>query len=254
MILVAPKQETASWFPKLLELSQEDPIPLYAEGQPLLTQDVILPDGETEAHHYRPSNLHVETLQAILRAKGHSWEAADIMSRSLCQSNHHYKCMNHIGEDSSIFVGQNDGRFSISEVIISVPISCIYSETDCFHRPSYHIARQWLNSVMRHWKYDPAADPRIKLLIRAFRLERPVQRRIMPKWDLHLVLLALMSPPFTSDIDDRGRISDDVIDLKWRTMKTVFLLAFASARRWSYLHAFSVAHGRCVFGRGNTQR
>ena len=41
-------------------------------------------------------------------------------------------------------------------------------------------------SVLRHWVYDPAADLHIKLLVRAFRLERPVQRRIMPKWDLHL--------------------------------------------------------------------
>ena len=51
MILVAPKQETASWFPELLELSQQDLIPLYAQGQPLLTQDVILPDRETETGH-----------------------------------------------------------------------------------------------------------------------------------------------------------------------------------------------------------
>ena len=51
MILVAPKQETASWFPELLELSQQDLILLYAEGQPPLTQNVILPDGETETGH-----------------------------------------------------------------------------------------------------------------------------------------------------------------------------------------------------------
>ena len=46
-------------------------------------------------------------------------------------------------------------------------------------------------AVLRHWVYDPAADPHFKLLVRAFRLERPVQRRIMPKWYLHLVLLPL---------------------------------------------------------------
>ena len=109
-------------------------------------------------------------------------------------------------------------------------------------------------SVLRHWKYDPAADPHIKLFIRAFRMERPVQRRIRPKWDLHLVLSALTSPPFASEFDDRGRISDDVIDLRWRMMKTVFLSALASARRRSYLHALSVACGRCVFGRENTKR
>ena len=109
-------------------------------------------------------------------------------------------------------------------------------------------------SVLRHWVYDPAADPHIKLLVRAFRLERPVQCRIMPKWDLLLVLLSLLRPPFASDGDEDGESSDDVIPLKWRTMKCVFLLALASARPRSYLHALSIAPGRCVFTRGNTQR
>ena len=109
-------------------------------------------------------------------------------------------------------------------------------------------------SVLRHWVYDPAADPHVKLLVRAFWLERPVQRRIMPKWDLHLVLFSLLRPPFASDGDVNGESSDDVIPLKWQTMKCVFLLALASARRLSYLHALSVAPGRCVFARGNTQR
>ena len=98
-----------------------------------------------------------------------------------------------------------------------------------------------------------AADPHIKLLVRAFRLERPVQRRIRPKWDLHLVL-SLLRPPFISQIEVLGESSDDVIPLKWRTLKCVFLLALASARRRSYLHALSMAPGRCVFARGNTQR
>ena len=44
-----------------------------------------------------------------------------------------------------------------------------------------------------------------------------------------------------------------VIPLKWRTLKCLFLLALASARRRSYLHALSIALGRCVFARGNTQ-
>ena len=85
-------------------------------------------------------------------------------------------------------------------------------------------------SVLRHWVYDPAADPHIKLLVRAFRLERPVQRRIMPKRDLHLVL-SLLHPPFISQIEVHGESSDDVFPLKWRTLKYVFLLALASARR-----------------------
>ena len=109
-------------------------------------------------------------------------------------------------------------------------------------------------SVLRHLVYDPAADLHIKLLVRVFRLERPVQRRIMPKWDLHLVLLSLLRHLFTSQSDEDGESSDDVIPLKWRTLKCVFLLALASARRPSYLHALSIAPGRCVFARGSAQR
>ena len=42
----------------LLDLSQEDPIPLFVDGQDLLTQIILISDGVTETHHFRPSNLH----------------------------------------------------------------------------------------------------------------------------------------------------------------------------------------------------
>ena len=58
VILIAPLQQAASWFPELMDLSQEDPIPLFVEGQTLLSQDVVMGDGVTETRHYRPSNLH----------------------------------------------------------------------------------------------------------------------------------------------------------------------------------------------------
>ena len=76
--------------------------------------------------------------------------------------------------------------------------------------------------------------------------------KIRPKWDLHLVLMALMSPPFALEVGDQAETSDDIIPLKWRTMKTAFLLALASARWRSCPHALSVTPGRCVFSRGNT--
>ena len=48
VILIAQLQQAASWFPELMDLSQEDPIPLFVEGQDLLTQDVWMADGVTE--------------------------------------------------------------------------------------------------------------------------------------------------------------------------------------------------------------
>ena len=81
-----------------------------------------------------------------------------------------------------------------------------------------------------------------------------MQHRIVPKWDLHLVPLSLLRLPFASECDIQGESSDDVISPKWRTMKTVILLALASARRRSFLHALSIAPGRWGFSRGRTQR
>ena len=193
----------------------------------------------------------VETLRAVLRAKGHSKEAAHMMSRSLRESSSQaYE--SHWARFVAFCRSQRWHVFQVRSHHFSTYIMHLFREellpaTIISHRTSEA-------SVLRHWVYHPAADPHIKLLIRAFRLERLVQRRIMPKWDLHLVLSSLLKPPFASECNIQGEFSDDVIPLKWRTMKTVFLLALASARHRSYLHALSVAAGRCVFSRGATQR
>ena len=193
----------------------------------------------------------VETLRAILRAKGHSREAANMMSRCLRESSQQvYE--SHWSRFVAFCRTKRWQVFQVRSHHFSTYMMHLFRDgllpsTIISHRTS-------VASVLRHWVYDPAADPHIKLLVRAFRLERPVQRRIMPKWDLHLVLLSLMRPPFTSQSEDDGESSDDVIPLKWQMLKCLFLLALASARRRSYLHALSIAPGRCVFARGNTQR
>ena len=193
----------------------------------------------------------VETLRAILRAKGHSREAANMMSRCLRESSQQvYE--SHWSRFVAFCRTKRCQVFQVRSHHFSTYMMHLFRDdllpsTIISHRTS-------VASVLRHWVYDPAADPHIKLLVRAFRLERPVQRRIMPKWDLHLVLLSLMRPPFTSQSEDDGESSDDVIPLKWRTLKCLFLLALASARWRSYLHALSIAPGRCMFARGNTQR
>ena len=193
----------------------------------------------------------VETLRAILRAKGHSREAANMMSRCLRESSQQvYE--SHWSRFVAFCRTKRWQVFQVRSHHFSTYMMHLFRDgllpsTIISHRTS-------VVSVLRHWVYDPAANPHIKLLVRAFRLERPVQRRIMPKWDLHLVLLSLLRPPFTSQSEDDGESSDDVIPLKWQTLKCLFLLALASARRRSYLHALSIAPGRCVFARGNTQR
>ena len=143
VILIALLQPTASWFPELMDLTQEDPVPLFVEGQDLLTQDVCMGGGVTETCHFRPSNLHAWKLS------GPFWEPRVIPGElpTWCQDayeNLHNKCMNLIGQDSWRSVGRKDGEFFKSEVIMSVPIWCTSSGTIYYPRRLFHIARLWL--------------------------------------------------------------------------------------------------------------
>jgi len=61
-------------------------------------------------------------------------------------------------------------------------------------------------------------------------VERPRSLQVTPKWDLSLVLHYLMKHPFEPMAHS---------DLKHLTLKTVFLLALATASRRSELHALS---------------
>ena len=71
-------------------------------------------------------------------------------------------------------------------------------------------------------------SPELASLIRSFQLERPPQRKIAPKWNLSLFLQPLLKPPFEPI---------HAWDLKSLTLKTVFLVALASGRRRSEIHA-----------------
>ena len=143
VILIALLQPAASWFPELMDLTQEDPVPLFVEGQDPLTQEVCMGGGVTETRHFQPSNLHAWKLS------GPFWEPRVIPGKlpTWCQDayeNLHNKCMNLIGQDSWRSVGRKDGKFFKSEVIISVPIWCTSSGTIYYPRRLFHIARLWL--------------------------------------------------------------------------------------------------------------
>ena len=133
VILIAQLQPAASWFPDLMDLSQEDPIPLFVEGQDLLTQDVWMGDGVTEIRHFRPSNLHAWKLSRP------SWERRVIPGKLpiWCQGaygNLHNKCMNLINQDSWHSVGRKDGTCFESKVIILAPTWCTSSGADYYPR------------------------------------------------------------------------------------------------------------------------
>ena len=197
MILIAPLQETASWFPNFWTTN----------NQPLLTQDVTLSDEGIEIRYYRPSNLHAWSGEGPFL--GGCWDDVKVPSRIITSS-----VWIALGEIRSLLHVKKMFRVRshFSTYIMHLVRDGLLPLTIISHRAS-------VASVLRHWEYDLAADPHIKLLIRAFQLKCPLQWRIMPKWDLQLILSALMSLPFVSEVDDQDSTSDDIIPPKWQNMK-----------------------------------
>ena len=78
--------------------------------------------------------------------------------------------------------------------------------------------------------------------MRSFELDRPVIRSLTPKWDLSCVLWSLTKEPYEPLTG---------ASLKFLTLKTVFLLAFATARRRSEIHAFSIEEGCLRFNKSD---
>ena len=79
--------------------------------------------------------------------------------------------------------------------------------------------------------YDFGSHPVLSELIKSFAIQRPVDRSLAPKWDLAFVLLHMCKAPFEPL---------DKASLFYLSVKTVFLVTLATARRVSEVHAFSI--------------
>ena len=95
--------------------------------------------------------------------------------------------------------------------------------------------KNYRSAIAHYWKssvgYEiPDADPVLKDLFRGFAREKPVPKKLVVDWDVCLVLQFLKSAKF----ENWGQVSD-----RWLTLKTTFLLALATGRRRSELHALT---------------
>ena len=79
--------------------------------------------------------------------------------------------------------------------------------------------------------WNPGTDPILSLLLRAFDIERPRSPKVIPQWNLALVLQAFLEEPFEPM---------DCCAMKFLTWTTVFLVALVSTRCVSCLHALSL--------------
>ena len=75
-------------------------------------------------------------------------------------------------------------------------------------------------------------------ITRSFELQRPVQRSLTPKWDLSWVLVSLQKSPY-EPLHKASKLHV--------TIKTAFLLALATAKRCSEVHALTMDENHLRF-------
>ena len=87
------------------------------------------------------------------------------------------------------------------------------------------------NTLKYKTGYDFGSHPVLSELIKSFAKQRPVDRPLAPKWDLAFVLSHMCKAPFEPL---------DKASLFHLSVKTVFLVTLAMARRVSEVHAFFI--------------
>jgi hypothetical protein len=91
---------------------------------------------------------------------------------------------------------------------------------------------------------DFGSDAFLSLMFKNFFIERPKQRRLVPAWELGIVLKALQLSPFEPL---------NLISFKFLTYRCCFRLALATGRRRSELHALSVSESCIVLRQTSPQ-
>ena len=87
------------------------------------------------------------------------------------------------------------------------------------------------NTLKYKTGYDFGSHPILSELIKSFAKQRPVDRSLAPKWDLAFVLSHMCKAPFEPLVK---------ASLFHLSVKTVFLVTLATARRVSEVHAFAI--------------
>ena len=87
------------------------------------------------------------------------------------------------------------------------------------------------NTLKYKTGYDFGSHPVLSELIKSFAIQRQVDRSLAPKWDLAFVLSHMCKAPFEPL---------DKASLFYLSVKTVFLVTLATARRVSEVHALSM--------------
>ena len=224
LTLVAPHWAQRPWFSDLVQLSLAPPVILPSPSRPLALASVSssLP-GSPSA---QASCL--ATLQRFTRAAGFSSAVAEQSSLARRPS---WRAVYQVRW--SIYRGWcHSNGHSVSRPTLAKVADFLYwlRYTRGLSVSSLRGYRSVLSAVFRFHLPSLSSDPVIRDLLRSFRLSSAERVLRPPAWDLSKVLTYLVSPAF----EPLSQASFRAL-----TMKTLFLLALATAKRVEELQALS---------------
>ncbi|XP_071477298.1 uncharacterized protein [Diadema antillarum] len=218
ILLIAPWWPRRSWFLELTNLLVGSPRLLPARPE-LIAQPV------SGALHPRPSSLHLI-----------AWPlSGNPVLRRACQ-NELLHSLPAAGENPP-------GRLTIPVWLDTIPGANLTGGLTISTIRGYRSAIAAVHTGFEDGSTISTA-PALSGLLRAFFLERPPTRRLLPSWSLPRVLEALARSPFEPLAE---------ASLRDLTIKTVFLLAIASGQRRSALHALSTLQGHIRWERAGVR-
>ena len=211
VILVAPWWPSQPWFPHLLRLCVEHPLFLPYRQDLLSQQDQkYISDGKS-------FHLHVWRLSCDT-TKQQAFQTRSLGSRQ------------PLGDPRPIACTTTDGVV-LHDGLRDKVASFLFDLFDTHGLSPRTIKgyRTCIGSVLnRTGKTKVVLHRTISDMIASMELQRPRATPVLPQWDLGVVIEALNKPPYEPLRE---------ASFKYLTLKTVFLLAMASAGRRSELHA-----------------
>ena len=225
IVLIAPLWPDRPWFPELLGLLVSPPVSL-----PVMPN--LLAQLKGRILHQNPGHLQL-----------HTWELSSNLSK-INNFQAKLQSMSLSGRDSTVKV--YDAKWQIfrdwanqrkidpiqaTPQIVADFLTFLFSVKKCQVSTIRGYRSTISNTLKYRTGYDFGSHPVLSELIKSFAKQRPVDRSLAPKWDLAFVLSHMCKAPFEPL---------DKASLFHLSVKTVFLVTLATARRVSEVHAFSI--------------
>ena len=218
IVLIAPFWPQQQWFSELLLL-------LVSATNSNTLDSIQRKICSSKPPISRPSRLGV--IKQSIRDKKFSQNVADFVSRSRRTSTQKV-----YDAKWTIFSNwchtKKVNPISAPITVIAVFLIFLFSEKKCQISTIKGYRAMIYNTLKFKTGNRIGSNPVLSELIMSFFLQRPVQRSLIPKWDLSWILVCLQKPPF----EPLNKASKFHV-----TIKTAFLLVLATAKRCSEIHA-----------------